>query len=76
MSDEFVGPPSNPPNRHSAGVKPSKAKKKDLMRLLRTAQYLPKKGEVVCRGSFSLGTACGHCGKCKWVADRARLLEE
>ena len=76
MSYEFMGPPSNPPNRGSAGVKTSKAKKKELMRLLRTSQYLPQTGEVVCRGSFSLGSACGHCGKCKWVTDRARLLTE
>ena len=70
-----LGPPLKPPSRGSAVISPSKAKKRELVNLLRTSQYLPKKGEVVCRGSFSLGTACGHCGKCKWITNRARVLD-
>ena len=70
------GPPSKPPSFGSVIERPSKAKRKKLLAMLRTAQYRPTKGETTCRGAVALGTDCGHCGKCKWNASRASLLSQ
>ena len=32
----------------------------------------PYKDQVICRGCFTLGTACGACAKCKdWIKDHS-----
>ena len=46
----------------------------DAVDLLKNATYKPDSNERVCRGSFSLGTACGTCGRCKWERNRSKLI--
>ena len=68
------GAPSNPPSRGSVVQPPIKAKKAKLIKLLMRSQYKPEPSETTCRGCVTLGTDCGHCGKCKWIAKRASIL--
>jgi hypothetical protein len=32
-------------------------------------EEMPQFAGAVCRGSVALGSACGHCERCKWIAE-------
>jgi hypothetical protein len=37
-------------------------------------EQMPKFERATCRGSYMLGTACGHCERCKWEREHGPAM--